>query len=90
MAQADLANQGITGRANMQGSALMTGAEYADQAYQFNQLMPYQNQLNYYMSQISSLNPYAAQSDVYNQQMNAIGNLYQLFGKRGRHANFNF
>lgn len=83
---ANIYNQGITGQANLQGAGLMTGAEYADTAFQYNQLLPYQQQMNYYLGQISSLNPYAAQSDVYASQMNAINNLYQLFGKKGRYG----
>ena len=86
---ANITNQGITGQANLQGAGLLTAAEYQDMGFQYNQLMPYQNSLNYYMSQISSMNPYGAQSDVYNNQMSAINNLYSLFGKRGRSANIN-
>lgn len=86
---ANIYNQGITGQANLQGAGLMTGAEYADQAFQYNELLPYQQQMNYYLGQISSLNPYAAQSDVYSSQMNAINNLYQLFGKKGRFGEIN-
>lgn len=81
LAQAQLINQGITGAANLQGTGLMTGAQYADTAYQYNQLMPWQAGMNYYMQQIAGLNPYGAQSDVYSSQLNTINNLYSLFGK---------
>ncbi len=70
-------------QASVQGQGLQQGINEAQTSYEYNQLMPYQNKLNYYMNQISSLNPYAAQSDVYTQQMNNISNLYSLFGKKG-------
>jgi hypothetical protein len=89
MGQADLMNQGITGQANLMGAGLMAGANAKDTAYQYNQLMPWQSQMQYFMNQIGSMNPYGAQMDVYNQQMNAIGNMYQLFGKKGRFGNIN-
>jgi hypothetical protein len=89
MGQADLMNQGITGQANLMGAGLMAGANAKDTAYQYNQLMPWQSQMQYFMNQIGSMNPYGAQMDVYNQQMNAIGNMYQLFGKKGRYGNIN-
>jgi hypothetical protein len=81
MNQANLMNQGITGRATMQGQGLMELATAKDQAFQMNQVMPWQTQMQYFMSQIGSLNPYAAQSDVYNSQLNNVNNLYSLFGK---------
>lgn len=89
MGQADLMNQAITGQANLAGAGLMAGAEAKDTAYQFNQAMPWQAQMQYFMNQIGSMNPYGAQMDVYNQQMNSIGNMYQLFGKKGRYGNVN-
>jgi hypothetical protein len=81
---ADITNQGITGAANLQGQGLLAGAQAKDTAYQFNELMPWQQGMNYYTAQISSMNPYAAQQDVYNSQLNSMNNSFSLFGKRGR------
>lgn len=86
---AGMTEAGITGAANLQGAGLMTGAEYQDTQYQYNQLMPWQASMDYYTSLISGLNPYAAQADVNANYMNAINNQYQLFGKKGRHSNIN-
>jgi hypothetical protein len=78
---------GIYGnQAAIQGQGLQQGITEAQMAFEQNQLNPYQNRLNYYMSQISSLNPYAVQTDVYGAQMNSINNLYTMFGKKGRYA----
>lgn len=84
--QANLINQGITGQANLQGAGLLTKAEYQDTAYQYNQLMPWQTGMNFYTNLIGSMNPYAAQQDLYNQQMNQMNNMFQLFGKKGRYG----
>jgi hypothetical protein len=86
---AGMTEAGVTGAANLQGAGMLTGAQAADMAYQYNELMPWQTSMNYYTNLISSLNPYAAQSDVNSNYMNAINNLYQLFGKKGRGADVN-
>lgn len=83
---AGLISQGGEAYANMAGQGLLTQAGYQDTAYQFNQLMPYQAEMNYYNNLINSLNPYAAQQDMYGQQLNQAGSLYQLFGKAGRYG----
>ena len=85
--RAALMSQGAESYANMAGQGLLTQAGYQDTAYQYNQLMPYQTQMNYYNNLISSLNPHAAQFASYGQQQENINNLYQLFGKQGVWAN---
>lgn len=85
--RAALMSQGAESYANMAGQGLLTQAGYQDTAYQYNQLMPYQTQMNYYNNLISSLNPYAAQFASYGQQQENVNNLYQLFGKQAVWAN---
>jgi hypothetical protein len=86
---AGITEAGVMGAANLQGAGLMTGAQYQDTEYQYNQLMPWQASMDYYTSLISGLNPYAAQADVNANYMNAINTQYQLFGKKGRHSTIN-
>ena len=86
---AGMTEAGVTGAANLTGAGMLTGAQAADQAFQMNKLMPWQANMDYYTSLISSLNPYAAQADVNSNYMNSINNLYQLFGKKGRGADVN-
>ena len=81
---ANLYSQGATGQASLSGAGLLEGATAADTAYQYNQLMPWQAQANYYTQMIQSLNPYQAQSDLYGQQQTSLNNLFELFGKKGR------
>jgi hypothetical protein len=80
--QGSLINQAATGQANLSGAGLLTGAQYADTAYQYNQLMPWQQSMNYYTNLISSLNPNAAMMGMTENYQNALNNLYSLFGKK--------
>lgn len=83
---ADITNQGITGQANLQGAGLLAGAQAADTAYQYNELLPWQQGMNYYTAQIASMNPYGMQQDIFNSQYNSMNALYQLFGRKGRYG----
>lgn len=83
---ANIYNTGITGQASLQGLGLQQGITEAANEYQYNQVDPYQTSMNYYTSQIASLNPYGTATEMYNSQLDTVNNAWELFRKKGQYA----
>lgn len=79
MTQANLSRQAILDAANIMGQGLQTGAQYQDQAWQQNNLAPYQNQMNYYNSMVNGGGGLAANQGQMNAALSMQNSAYNNY-----------